>query len=513
MAKKRQAKKRPAMPSASEMVENYEDHAKLAYATVEELPIGRIVAGTFNPRQTFDKAGIASLAESIKSQGLLQPILVRPISNGRVDAGLAEFELVAGERRWRAAKIAGLKTLPAVVRNLDDEQARLAAVTENLQREDLNPIEKAAGYRELLAGGKTQQQVAAMLGVKQPHISSYVNLLGLPAGLQKRIISGEIPASYARELLPFKDHPAVCRAIEEELGDAKGAEPLEDLSEFRERVDEALCSSTRDMKYSNYQAGGYVKFRATPKECEALGVVDCKLFNEKQQRDTNVKLWEEIWERNKQQALQKGKGGKERKVKLTPAKQKLLDQERSAAHNRQLKEQLGEILADWLRLLVSRAIVETDTERLLSITWQRILLYFAASGNGEKFGSTSWHAEDSWKMIAQQSDADFYAWAAEKVAAWFYDERGPRKAVDGKTVSAIADHLGIDREAAWRREQLGPLTERFWKLFRKDELLAWIKRHKVTLSEKQTATKAAVVKALAARTDLPYPPELKTAKC
>ncbi len=151
------------------------------------------------PRRDFSPELLDELAESIRRYGVLQPLTVRPLPGGR-------YQLVAGERRWRAARLAGLTEVPAVVRELTDQQAAEIALVENLQREDLNPVEEAAGYRSLMEEfGLTQDEVAARVGRSRPAVANAVRLLGLPEPILELLKSGKISAGHGRALLAFHD--------------------------------------------------------------------------------------------------------------------------------------------------------------------------------------------------------------------------------------------------------------------------------------------------------------------
>ncbi len=150
------------------------------------------------PRKDFDQDALDDLAESIRQYGLLQPLVVRPLDRG--------YQLVAGERRWRASRIAGLTEVPVVVRELTDEETAEIALVENLQREDLNPIEEAAGYKSLMEDFHlTQDQVSEKVGRSRSAIANAVRLLGLPEDIAQMVRSGKISAGHGRALLAFKD--------------------------------------------------------------------------------------------------------------------------------------------------------------------------------------------------------------------------------------------------------------------------------------------------------------------
>ncbi|MDZ4775176.1 MAG: ParB/RepB/Spo0J family partition protein [Alphaproteobacteria bacterium] len=149
------------------------------------------------PRKRFDEADLAELADSIRSRGVLQPILVRP-APGAAD----RFEIVAGERRWRAAQRAGLHELPAVVQDLDEVEVLEIGIIENVQRADLNPLEEAQGYQALIDRfGRTQQEIAEVVGKSRPHIANMLRLLGLPDEIQGMVRDGRLSAGHARAIL------------------------------------------------------------------------------------------------------------------------------------------------------------------------------------------------------------------------------------------------------------------------------------------------------------------------
>lgn len=163
-------------------------------AADQKIDIDAIVPNPFQPRTEFDEAELQQLAESMKGMGLIQPIVVRRV-NGH-------YELVAGERRLRAARLAGLTKLPAVVKQLDDRAMLRYALVENIQRKDLNPLEKARAFRELMTRfNYTQEQIARELGIDRTTVSNFIRLLDLPAEIQEAIARGLIQQGHARALL------------------------------------------------------------------------------------------------------------------------------------------------------------------------------------------------------------------------------------------------------------------------------------------------------------------------
>lgn len=162
-----------------------------------EIPIELIHRNPDQPRRRFAETEIAELADSIREKGVLQPVLVRPAP------GMAgEYQLVAGERRWRAAQQAGLRAMPALIRELDDKQVLEIAIVENVQREDLGPIEESLSYRALIEKfGRTQEEVAQVVGKSRPHVANALRLLNLPAEVQALLADGQLTAGHARALI------------------------------------------------------------------------------------------------------------------------------------------------------------------------------------------------------------------------------------------------------------------------------------------------------------------------
>ena len=172
-----------------------------------ELRIELIGPNPHQPRRSIGEAELESLAASIREQGVLQPILVRPAAGGR-------YEIVAGERRWRAAQKAGLTALPALVRDLDDRQVLEIGIVENVQREDLNPLDEAAAYQTLIERfGHTQQAVADAVGKSRSHVANTLRLLQLPQSVRDHVASGRLSAGHARAVAAAPDPEALAERI------------------------------------------------------------------------------------------------------------------------------------------------------------------------------------------------------------------------------------------------------------------------------------------------------------
>lgn len=168
---------------------------------LQSLPAGELQPGKYQPRTRMDPGSLEELAASIKTQGVMQPILVRPIG-GLFDA--KRYEIIAGERRWRAAQLAGLTSVPCLVREIPDEAALAMSLIENIQREDLNPLEEAAGIQRLIDEFEmTHQQAADAVGRSRPAASNLLRLLQLAPQVQELLMAGDIDMGHARALLPL----------------------------------------------------------------------------------------------------------------------------------------------------------------------------------------------------------------------------------------------------------------------------------------------------------------------
>jgi ParB family chromosome partitioning protein len=209
---------------------------------LDELPLASIRPNRFQPRDHFDEEALALLADSIREVGVLQPVLVRPVGDD-------EYELIAGERRWRAARRVGLQTIPALVRETGDAAALEQALVENLHRDSLNPLEEAAAYQQLIEDfGLTHDDVAARVGRSRATVTNTLRLMQLPPAIQKLLQQGKLSMGHARALLGSPDRAyqevlakrivdedlsvrAVEEAVREHQGDTRPAAPVEGAAE------------------------------------------------------------------------------------------------------------------------------------------------------------------------------------------------------------------------------------------------------------------------------------------
>jgi ParB family transcriptional regulator, chromosome partitioning protein len=195
----------------------------VAGAHFSEIPVDVISPNARQPREVFDEEAMAELVESIREVGLLQPVVVRALSGGR-------FELVMGERRWRAALQAGLAAIPAIVRDTRDDAMLRDALLENLHRSNLNPLEEAAAYQQLLDDfGCTHDELATRIRRSRPQISNTLRLLKLPPAVQRRLAAGVLSAGHARALLALTDAPAQERLAQRIVAEGLSVRSVEEI--------------------------------------------------------------------------------------------------------------------------------------------------------------------------------------------------------------------------------------------------------------------------------------------
>ncbi|TVQ84568.1 MAG: ParB/RepB/Spo0J family partition protein [Micavibrio sp.] len=181
--------------------------AEKAGVKIREIAIADLQPGKYQPRRHFSEEKMKQLAESVRTHGVLQPLLVRPVAGGK-------YEIVAGERRWRAAQEAQLHKLPVVIKEIDDRTALEIALIENLQRQDLNPVEEAEGYQRLMQEfSYRQEDLAAQLGKSRSHIANTLRLLKLPESVADAVRRGDLSAGHARAILGAKDMEALAGVV------------------------------------------------------------------------------------------------------------------------------------------------------------------------------------------------------------------------------------------------------------------------------------------------------------
>jgi len=196
----------------------------------KKLPVDFIIANRANPRRTFDADQLEELTNSIREKGVMSPLLVRPTDDPNI------FELIAGERRWRAAQKAGLHEVPVIVREVDDKEALELAIIENVQRADLNPLEEAMGYGQLIEQFEyTQQDLAQVIGKSRSHVANTLRLLKLPEDVRSMVSGGTLTAGHARTLITVEDPSQLARQIVEKGLSVREAEALSQQREMPAR--------------------------------------------------------------------------------------------------------------------------------------------------------------------------------------------------------------------------------------------------------------------------------------
>jgi len=211
------------------------------------LPLDDIIPNRDQPRKTFDEGALEELADSIRQHGVLQPLLVRPLPEGH-------YQLVAGERRWRAARMAGLTELPVVVKELNDTEAMELAIIENLQREDLNPIEEAEGLQALADKcGYTQEEIALSVGKSRPAIANSLRLLRLPVEVREMTKNGVISAGHARALLAFDNEAMMLEAANRIVSHKLTVRDVEKMAKAPRRTVAKRTARARDSFYDEVE--------------------------------------------------------------------------------------------------------------------------------------------------------------------------------------------------------------------------------------------------------------------
>lgn len=211
------------------------------------LNINEIIPNKEQPRKTFDQTALEELADSIRQHGVLQPLLVRPLPNGA-------YQLVAGERRWRASRLAELKEVPVIIKELTDTEAMEIAIIENLQREDLNPIEEAEGLQTLIDKcGFTQEEVATSVGKSRPAITNALRLLKLPENVREMTKKGEISAGHARALLSFDNQALMQEVAAKIVSDKLTVRDVEKLAKRPKTAETKKAPRRRDSIYDEVE--------------------------------------------------------------------------------------------------------------------------------------------------------------------------------------------------------------------------------------------------------------------
>ncbi|MDD6276920.1 MAG: ParB/RepB/Spo0J family partition protein [Clostridia bacterium] len=245
--------------------------------SVTKLKIMDIEPNNDQPRKIFDENALSELADSIAQHGVLQPLVVRPLTNG-------SYQLVAGERRWRAARIAGLTEVPVVIKDLTDSETIEIAMVENLQREDLNPLEEALGYRFMMDRlSITQEQAAQKVGKSRPVIANALRLLKLPDEVQTMVSDNLITAGHARALLSFEDKDEIIAVAKRIIKEDLSVREVELLAKKAKKSPKEKKETRRDKFFSEVELalvdnlGRKVKIKENGKK--GSGVLEIEFFD------------------------------------------------------------------------------------------------------------------------------------------------------------------------------------------------------------------------------------------
>jgi len=229
------------------------------------VPLELIDVNQYQPRHHFDEEALASLAASIAEFGVLQPVVVRPVEDGD------RFELIAGERRWRASKRVGLSKIPAIIRTADDQTSLVQAVVENIHRQDLNPLEEAAAYRQLLEDfGVTHEELAERLGKGRTTITNTLRLLQLPVEVSRPLVEGRLSAGHARALLNCPDRKLQASLVRQIVDEGLSVRAVEDAVR-RAQVDDG-DDAPPPIEPGNARPAALLELEALLSECLSTSV-------------------------------------------------------------------------------------------------------------------------------------------------------------------------------------------------------------------------------------------------
>mgnify|MGYP002773350018 FL=1 len=255
--------------------------------SVNKLRIMEIEPNHDQPRKDFDEKALSELAESIEQHGVLQPLVVRPLANGA-------YQLVAGERRWRAARIAGLTEVPVVIKELSDEEVIEIAMIENLQREDLNPLEEALGYRYMMDElGITQEQAAEKVGKSRPAVANALRLLKLPDEVQEMVKNNLISPGHARALLGFDSEDMIIQTAKLIVKDDLSVREVETMVKNSKKAPKIPKQQKRDKFFSEVELalvenlGRKVKIKESKRDA---GLLEIEFFDKDDLESLAMKL-------------------------------------------------------------------------------------------------------------------------------------------------------------------------------------------------------------------------------
>ncbi|HEY4623950.1 ParB/RepB/Spo0J family partition protein [Solibacillus sp. FSL R7-0668] len=243
---------------------------------VQQIAIAKILKNPFQPRKRFDEAAIEELAQSVHEHGIIQPIVVRKNEK--------KYEIVAGERRYRAAKLAGLTEVPVIVRDFNEQQMMEVAILENLQREDLTPIEEAEAYNSLIVNlNFTQEDLAQRLGKSRPHIANLIRLLQLPEAIRELVNEGKLSMGHGRALLGLKNKRRIPEVANKVMKDHLNVRQLEKyIQDLNEAVSRETKKSNKDVhtQATESQLREYFGTQVQIKKAKNKGKIEIEFYSE-----------------------------------------------------------------------------------------------------------------------------------------------------------------------------------------------------------------------------------------
>ncbi len=449
-----------------------------------EIPLDRIdIPKSANPRKTFDKTALEQLAASIKTDGVIQPLTVRPI-------GCDRFELLAGERRLRAAKIAKLATVPVLVKHCDDKTAARIRLVENFVREDLNAVEEAAAFAELLdQHGFTQRELAENFGLSQAKIANAVRILKLPKVWRDRVISQEISATNARQLAAWADVPAVLDEVAEELAERDGGPPS--TGELSHWIDVAVWHGSRPItgnvhcRIDGRFFHGKVALTKKDKSRDDLQIREVN----GQPRAFNVPLWEELHQAGlaRRAKMQQAKSDNTAATNGKPQLSTEEKRQRAKQKREQWQKKLYRWKIAWLQTRVIKSLQQIPDGRLL----MKVVLYFACRGDsrlrarelgqaikaaGGRVKSAGYEGIDAWASLSSVKPAAIPDIVRAAAIAWMsHPFEGFRSDLQPEAIAELAADLDIDFAAEWK------LTADYLALHTKDQLAGLAREWQIPL--------------------------------
>lgn len=475
-----------------------------------DIDFDKIIRSKLNPRQIFDEDMIRDMAPNIVNICRLNPITVRE----------GTFELIDGETRHRSAEVAKVKQLRCKIVRCTDAQAATIRLQTSVQRRDLNPIEKAKALKILQEEhGYSQRQLAPIVNLQQGSIANLTRLLELPDKWQQRVISGEITASAARELVPYAKEAAVLDAMEGEL---EHCEPGEHALVIADNLHWIVDGNSRPLNdpyfYDRGKGNRNVRLNPTPEQRDALRVLKIKRHGEEHERCFNLELWEELQsaDENARAARESKKADKasaDGATEVDPAKAR----ENAKKQKEIFNKKLYRFRTAWYQRLIVEAIgdnqlEEGDEVRLLLFlacrrdgAWDRSTIFAKRIRKHRGVGYEAEAASKNLKAALSLSALDAYTEAAKLLAEWFAcNFESSDATLTPSLIHDVAEFMQLDLDATWRsdtsvtKEGFDPLAD-YLALMNKSQLVALAREWKLTLNEDriESAKRSELAKSIA----------------